>query len=154
MTDLNQIANLPDEIKIGEKTYKIKSPSIGVAAMIARKMKALLDLMGFDIEQYGQGITLEKLVTDILKGIYSLIISEQNERAIDLVCEILALLINNSPEEKIIKVEDMKWNLTLNDFMPFLIKLIRMADLSDFFLLLLKTAQAYDIEGILSNSQN
>jgi len=154
MSDFEVVANLPQEIKIGDKTYMIKAPSIGVTAIVARKMKALLDLMGFDIKKYGDDTKLEKLVTDILKGIYSLIVSEQNEQAVDLVCQILALLINNSPEEKTITVEEIKWNLTLNDFMPFLIKLIRMADLSDFFLLLLKMAQAYDIEGILSNSQS
>lgn len=152
-SDLGVMANLPEEIKIGEKTYKIKAPSLGATALVTRKMKGLLDLMEFNVDKYSNSTKLETLVNDILTGIYRLIVSEKNEEAIDIICEILSILINNSPTEKIITKDEIKWNLSINDFLPFLFKLIRMADLSDFFLLLLKTAQAHDVEGILSNSQ-
>lgn len=154
MSDFEAITNLPRELKIGDKTYVIKAPSLGVAHLVSQKMKKLLDLMDFDLKKYDDSTKLETIVTDILRGIYNLILSDDKSgEATQIVCEILALLINNSPEEKIIKAEDIKWNLALNDFMPFLIQVIRMADLTDFFLLILKTAQTYDLEGILSDSQ-
>ncbi|MGB4715098.1 MAG: hypothetical protein WBH38_06100, partial [Defluviitoga tunisiensis] len=93
------------------------------------------------------------MVTDILRGIYDVITSEKSEQAIDCATRIISLLINNSKEEKIITSEEIKWNMSIKDFTPLLIQVIRMADISDFFLMALKMAQAYDVEGILSDSQ-
>jgi len=153
MSDLSKITNMPEEIKIGEKTYKIKSPSLGVSALIAREMKKILNLMEFDLSKYTNKTTLETMVKDILFGIYNLVLSEKSEQAIEHICTILSLLINNSPEEKIITKDEIKWQLSIKDFVPLLIQVLKAADLTDFFLLILKTSQAYDMEGILSSSQ-
>ena len=153
MSDLSKIANMPEEIKIGEKTYKIKSPSLGVSALIAKEMKKILNLMEFDLSKYTNKTTLETMVKDILFGIYNLVLSEKSEQAIEYICTILSLLINNSPEEKIITKDEIKWQLSIKDFVPLLIQVLKAADLTDFFLLILKTSQAYDMEGILSSSQ-
>ena len=153
MSDLSKITNMPEEIKIGEKTYKIKSPSLGVSALIAREMKKILNLMEFDLSKYTNKTTLETMVKDILFGIYNLVLSEKSEQAIENICTILSLLINNSPEEKIITKDEIKWQLSIKDFVPLLIQVLKAADLTDFFLLILKTSQAYDMEGILSSSQ-
>ena len=153
MSDLSKIANMPEEIKIGEKTYKIKSPSLGVSALIAREMKKILNLMEFDLSKYTNKTTLETMVKDILFGIYNLVLSEKSEQTIEHICTILSLLINNSPEEKIITKDEIKWQLSIKDFVPLLIQVLKAADLTDFFLLILKTSQAYDMEGILSSSQ-
>jgi hypothetical protein len=152
MSDLNQIANLPRKIKIGEKEYEIKSPSLGVSALIAREMSEVLKLIDFDISKY-QASKLDDMVKGILFGIYNAITGDKSEQMIDRVCTILAYLINNSKEEKIITREEIKWGLSINDFLPLLIDVLKAADLSDFLLLLLKMAQAYDIEGIISGSQ-
>ena len=157
-SDLEAIANMPQKIKIGDKEYEIKSPCIGIASQLARKMREILELMNFDIAAYDrQKTTLETLVFDIVKGLYRLLMSEHMEEAIDIICEILALLINNKPlnaDNLVITPEEIKWNLSINELLPFLIRVIRMADLSDFFVLLLQTAQVYDIEGILSAFPN
>jgi|GEM_PF-2433123 len=153
MNELDLVANLPEEIKIGDKVFKIKAPSIGIAALVARKMKVLLDLIEFDIDKYDRQTTsLQQLVSDILRGIYRVIVSERIEQAVDVICQIIALLINNSPEEKIITSEEIKWNFGIDEFVPLLTKVLKMTDLSDFFLLTLRTAMAYDVEGILSGS--
>jgi hypothetical protein len=152
MSDLNQIANLPRKIKIGEKEYEIKSPSLGVSALIAREMSEVLKLIDFDISKY-QASKLDDMVKGILFGIYNAVVGEKSEQMIDRICNILSYLINNSKEEKIITREEIKWGLSINDFLPLLIDVLKAADLSDFLLLLLKMAQAYDIEGIISGSQ-
>ena len=152
MSDLNQIANLPRKIKIGEKEYEIKSPSLGVSALIAREMSEVLKLIDFDISKY-QASKLDDMVKGILFGIYNAVVGEKSEQMIDRICNILSYLINNSKEEKIITREEIKWGLSINDFLPLLIDVIKAADLSDFFLLLLKMGQAYDVEGIISGSQ-
>jgi hypothetical protein len=152
MSDLNQIANLPRKIKIGEKEYEIKSPSLGVSALIAREMSEVLKLIDFDISKY-QASKLDDMVKSILFGIYNAVVGEKSEQMIDRICNILSYLINNSKEEKIITREEIKWGLSINDFLPLLIDVLKAADLSDFLLLLLKMAQAYDIEGIISGSQ-
>lgn len=153
MNELDLVANLPKEIKVGDKVFAIKAPSIGVAGLITRKMQTILELIEFDIAKYDKtNTTLETLVSDILFGIYKAITTEKVEQVIDTICQILSLIINNSPEEKIISSEEIKWNMSITDFVPLLVRVLKMADLSDFFLLLLKTAQAYDVEGILSGS--
>lgn len=152
MTDLNQIANLPRKIKIGGKEYEIKSPSLGVSALIAREMSEVLKLIDFDISKY-QASKLDDMVKSILFGIYNAVVGEKSEQMIDRICNILSYLINNSKEEKIITREEIKWGLSINDFLPLLIDVLKAADLSDFLLLLLKMGQAYDIEGIISSSQ-
>lgn len=153
LKELDIIANLPQKVKIGSKEYEIKSPSLGVTALILRRIKTLLELMSFDISKYDkQTTTLEKLVSDIFMGIYNMLLSDKAEQATDIICEILALLINNSPEEKTITKETIKWEMSIEDFLPLLVKILRMSDLSNFLLLLLKMGQAYDIEQILSSS--
>jgi hypothetical protein len=152
-SELGAIANFPEKIKIGEKEYDVKSPSLGVSSLIAREMQELLKLIGFDILKYDDTTKLENMITDIMRGIYNIITTEKSEQAIDCVSRVISLLINNSKEEKIITVEKIKWNMSINDFIPLFVKVIRMADISDFFLVALKMAQAYDVEGILSNSQ-
>ena len=151
--ELGVIGNFPEKVKIGDKEYEIKSPSLGVSSLIAREMQELLGIIGFDVSKYDDKIKLETMVTDILRGIYNVITSEKSEQAIDCVTRIISLLINNSKEEKIITSEEIKWNMSIKDFTPLLIQVIRMADISDFFLMALKLAQAYDVEGILSDSQ-
>lgn len=152
-TELETIGNFPEKIKIGDKEYEIKSPSLGVSSLIAREMQKLLEIVGFDVSKYDDTTKLETMVTDILRGIYDVITSEKSEQAIDCATRIISLLINNSKEEKIITSEEIKWNMSIKDFTPLLIQVIRMADISDFFLLALKMAKAYDVEGILSDSQ-
>lgn len=153
MNELDLVANLPKEVKIGDKVFKIKAPSIGVAALTARKMKTVLELIDFDVTKYDKEKTsLEDLVRDILVGIYRVITSEKMEQMVDVICQIISLLINNSPEEKIITSEEIKWNFGMDEFVPMLVKVLKMADLSDFFLLMLRIAQAYDVEGIFSGS--
>lgn len=152
-TELETIGNFPEKIKVGDKEYEIKSPSLGVSSLIAREMQKLLEIVGFDVSKYDDTTKLETMVTDILRGIYDVITSEKSEQAIDCATRIISLLINNSKEEKIITSEEIKWNMSIKDFTPLLIQVIRMADISDFFLLALKMAQAYDVEGILSDSQ-
>lgn len=152
-TELETIGNFPEKIKIGDKEYEIKSPSLGVSSLIAREMQKLLEIVGFDVSKYDDTTKLETMVTDILRGIYDVITSEKSEQAIDCATRIISLLINNSKEEKIITSEEIKWNMSIKDFTPLLIQVIRMADISDFFLIALKMAQAYDVEGILSDSQ-
>ena len=152
ISDLGQIANMPRKIKTGDKEYEIKSPSLGVAALIAREMNEILKLIDFDITKY-QEAKLEDMVKGILFGIYNAVVGEKSEQMVDRICTILAYLINNSKEEKIITREEIKWGLSINDFLPLLIDVLKAADLSDFLLLLLKMAQAYDVEGILSASQ-
>lgn len=152
-TELETIGNFPEKIKIGEKEYDVKSPSLGVSSLIAREMQKLLELVGFDISKYDDETTLEMLVTDIMRGIYNVITSEKSEQAVDCITHIISLLINNSKEEKIITAEEIKWDMSINDFLPLFVKVIRMADISDFFLIMLKMAKAYDVEGILSDSQ-
>jgi len=151
--ELGVIGNFPEKVKIGDKEYEIKSPSLGVSSLIAREMQELLGIIGFDVSKYDDKTKLETMVTDILRGIYNVITSEKSEQAIDCVTRIISLLINNSKEEKIITSEEIKWNMSIKDFTPLLIQVIRMADISDFFLMVLKMAQAYDVEGILSDSQ-
>lgn len=151
--ELGVIGNFPEKVKIGDKEYEIKSPSLGVSSLIAREMQELLGIIGFDVSKYDDKTKLETMVTDILRGIYNVITSEKSEQAIDCVTRIISLLINNSKEEKIITSEEIKWNMSIKDFTPLLIQVIRMADISDFFLMVLKLAQAYDVEGILSDSQ-
>ena len=151
--ELGVIGNFPEKVKIGDKEYEIKSPSLGVSSLIAREMQELLGIIGFDVSKYDDKTKLETMVTDILRGIYNVITSEKSEQAIDCVTRIISLLINNSKEEKIITAEEIKWNMSIKDFTPLLIQVIRMADISDFFLMALKLAQAYDVEGILSDSQ-
>lgn len=151
--ELGVIGNFPEKVKIGDKEYEIKSPSLGVSSLIAREMQELLGIIGFDVSKYDDKTKLETMVTDILRGIYNVITSEKSEQAIDCVTRIISLLINNSKEEKIITSEEIKWNMSIKDFTPLLIQVIRMADISDFFLMALKMAQAYDVEGILSDSQ-
>jgi|LFRM01.1.fsa_nt_gb hypothetical protein len=151
--ELGVIGNFPEKVKIGDKEYEIKSPSLGVSSLIAREMQELLGIIGFDVSKYDDKTKLETMVTDILRGIYNVITSEKSEQAIDCVTRIISLLINNSKEEKIITSEEIKWNMSIKDFTPLLIQVIRMADISDFFLMALKLAQAYDVEGILSDSQ-
>ncbi|MGB4435050.1 MAG: hypothetical protein WBI45_06330 [Defluviitoga tunisiensis] len=152
-TELETIGNFPEKIKVGDKEYEIKSPSLGVSSLIAREMQKLLEIVGFDVSKYDDTTKLETMVTDILRGIYDVITSEKSEQAIDCATRIISLLINNSKEEKIITSEEIKWNMSIKDFTPLLIQVIRMADISDFFLMALKMAQAYDVEGILSDSQ-
>jgi len=149
--ELGVIGNFPEKVKIGDKEYEIKSPSLGVSSLIAREMQELLGIIGFDVSKYDDKTKLETMVTDILRGIYNVITSEKSEQAIDCVTRIISLLINNSKEEKIITAEEIKWNMSIKDFTPLLIQVIRMADISDFFLMALKMAQAYDVEGILSD---
>lgn len=151
--ELGVIGNFPEKVKIGDKEYEIKSPSLGVSSLIAREMQELLGIIGFDVSKYDDKTKLETMVTDILRGIYNVITSEKSEQAIDCVTRIISLLINNSKEEKIITSEEIKWNMSIKDFTPLLIQVIRMTDISDFFLMALKLAQAYDVEGILSDSQ-
>lgn len=151
--ELGVIGNFPEKVKIGDKEYEIKSPSLGVSSLIAREMQELLGIIGFDVSKCDDRTKLETMVTDILRGIYNVITSEKSEQAIDCVTRIISLLINNSKEEKIITSEEIKWNMSIKDFTPLLIQVIRMADISDFFLMALKLAQAYDVEGILSDSQ-
>lgn len=151
--ELGVIGNFPEKVKIGDKEYEIKSPSLGVSSLIAREMQELLGIIGFDVSKYDDKTKLETMVTDILRGIYNVITSEKSEQAIDCVTRIISLLINNSKEEKIITSEEIKWNMSIKDFTPLLIQVIRMADISDFFLMALKLVQAYDVEGILSDSQ-
>lgn len=152
-TELETIGNFLEKIKVGDKEYEIKSPSLGVSSLIAREMQKLLEIVGFDVSKYDDTTKLETMVTDILRGIYDVITSEKSEQAIDCATRIISLLINNSKEEKIITSEEIKWNMSIKDFTPLLIQVIRMADISDFFLMALKMAQAYDVEGILSDSQ-
>ena len=157
MSDLDAIANMPETVKIGDKEYQIKAPSLGVSALVARKMRELLDLMEFDIAKFDKEKTsFEDLYLSLIKGLYGLFSSEKAEKAVDIISEILALLINNRPphEEGVITKEEIKWNMSISDFIPLLVSVMKKAKISDFFLMLLKTAQVYDIEGVLSTSQD
>lgn len=149
LSELQQVANLPRRIKVGDKEFEIRSPSLGVSVLIAREMREILEILEIDPKRF---TSLEEAVRGVLKGIYDAFTSDKAEKVVDKICRILSLLINNCKEEKVITAEEIKWQLTISDFLPLLIDAIRAADISDFFLLLLKMAQAYDIEGILSIS--
>lgn len=155
MTELGVLGNIGEEIQIGDKLYKISSPTIGVAGLVSKKLKELLDLMQFDpTKQNPDEVTLDKLVRLLIQGVWNLVM-QQNEKTIEIITDILALLINNKPltaESLVITPEEIKWSLELKDFTPFLIRLFKMADVSDFLLILLRTAQSYDAEEILPRS--
>ncbi len=158
MTDLSAIANIPKNIKIGKRSYPIKSPSIGTCAEVAKKLKVIQNALGFKPESYNpKEVKIEDLVGDILKGIYTSIINQDNDLIFTTAAEIIALIINNAPpdSQKIkIKPETIKWEMELKDFTGLLVEVMRMSDLSNFFLLMLRMGQGLDVEGILSDSQS
>ena len=78
--ELGVIGNFPEKVKIGDKEYEIKSPSLGVSSLIAREMQELLGIIGFDVSKYDDKTKLETMVTDILRGIYNVITSEKSEK--------------------------------------------------------------------------
>lgn len=158
MTDLSVIANIPKNIKIGKKSYPIKSPSIGTCAEVSKKLKTIQDALGFDPSKYDpKTVKIEELVGDILKGIYTSIINQDNDTIFNTATEIIALIINNAPlDAQKVKItpEQIKWEMELKDFTGLLAEVMRMSDLSSFFLLMLRMGQGLDVEGILSASPN
>ena len=160
MSDLKAIANMPKEIKIGEKMYKVKSPCIGVASLVGDEMKVILDTLDFHPENYDKKTTqLTEMVGDIVKGIYTAVMNNHTV-IVESACKIIALLINNKPllkenEDKLeITADFVKWNADFPELIKLLVEVIKMGDLTDFLLLMTRAAQGLDIEGTLSSSPN
>lgn len=157
MSDLKAIGNMPKLLKIGEKTYKVKSPSIGVASLVGDEMKVILDVLDFHPENYDQKNTqLTDMVGDMVKGIYTAIMNNHTV-IVDSVCNIIALLINNKPlyeEDVEVTPEFVKWHADFPELIKLLVEVIKMGDLTDFLLLMTRAAQGIDVEGTLSSSPN
>jgi len=158
ISDLPKIANLPEEVKIGDKTFMLKSPSIGVTALIMREVKKLLDLAELDIEKLDKNTTtFTDLYREIFLGIYRLIRDGISDEALDSVCKIVALLINNKPlnsKELEVTVEDIKWQMSAEELVKILWKILELGGLNDFFqLMILRMINEMDVEGIFSDSQ-
>jgi len=158
ISDLPKIANLPEEVQIGDKTYMLRSPSIGVTALVMREVKKLLDLAELDIEKLDKNTTtFTDLYREIFLGIYRLIKDDVSEKALDSVCKIVALLINNKPldaKDLVVTPEDVKWQMSAEDLVKILWKILKLGGLNDFFhLMISRMINEMDVEGIFSASQ-
>lgn len=156
-SDLPKIANLPVEVRVGDKTFSLKSPAIGVTALIMREVKKLLDLAELDFEKLDkEKMTFIDLYREIFASIYRLINNAVSDEALDSVCKITALLINNKPldsKDLQVTIEDIKWGMSFEDLIKVLWKILELGGLNDFFhLMILRMIPEMDIEGIFLNS--
>jgi hypothetical protein len=155
-SELQAIGNIPAEIKIGSKKYPIKSPSIGVSSLVAQRLKVIFDELDFHPEKYDkESVTLQKIVGDLVQGIYTSIMNQKNDALFDAATEVIALIVNNKPldaKDAAITPDEVKWGLELSEFTGFLWKILEMSDLSNFLMLLLRVGQNLDLEGALSDT--
>jgi len=153
-SDLKAMANIPFEIEIKGKKYAVKNASIGAYALVAPKVKKIWKMSGFDPRSYGEKeISAEKLQKDMLTAIYKLFMSEATEEVFKLGSEIICIILNNKPlssETLDPSPEDIMWGMEIQEILKILFKLLEMSDLTAFFLLTARLAQANDIEGELN----
>jgi len=154
---IQTMANLKQVVKIGDKEYKIQSPSLGVASLLAHEFKDLLELAEFDFEKLDkEKTTAEELVTYVFKRLYNLIFSKKSDEAVTIIARVIALLINNKPltdDNLQITPEQIKWDMKITDFFPVLLEVIKLGDMTDFFMMILRLVQMHDVEGVLKTEK-
>jgi hypothetical protein len=148
-TEFEQINNSPFEVEINGKKYSTKNASLGAYKLISPKIKRLWELSGFDLSKYDKdSTTMQDIVGDMLSGIYRLLLSDDTPEAVNVACEIIAILINNKPlDAKDIKVtpEDIEFGLSMKELMRLLVKILDCSSLQEVFLMLTRIALANDM---------
>lgn len=155
MDEFKKMSNIPEKIKIGNKNYTINSPVIGVAQMVKERLDKIFKIIDFDWKKYlSEKVGTDIFIKNLLASIYRSL--ENSKETINLMEEIITLLINNKP--MIIKKKRFLWILkkiygvqitpyeidkkfTIKEFIPFLMKLLEMTDVTDFLLNALRLTQ-------------
>jgi hypothetical protein len=149
-TPVQVMANEGKKMKIGDREFLIKSPSLGVASLMSRELKELFVLAEFDFDKLDkEKTTAEELVQYVFKKIYDLLFSEKADQAVDIISRILALLINNRPldhKDCVITPDEIKWELEITELFPVMLEIIKLGDLTDFFMMILRLVQMHDVE--------
>lgn len=138
-TEQEHLANEPIQVEINGKTYYVSALSLGVQRIVFKKIKKLVDNLGFNLEEMQkENPDYNQLIQKILAKLWKFI---DEENFMEQTCEIIALIINNkNPKnltEKDLKPEDLEFGLTMKDLVFILQKIIQFSDVQDFLVKLL-----------------
>lgn len=150
---LDALINAGEEITLGGKKFIIKAPSIAVTRLINKKLFKIFNQLGLNAEVFEQK-ELKEIVNDMFMRVYKVLIGEDNSEIFEDVLDVVIMLLTNQPYDKAeIDREWLLWNVTVDELMVLLLKVFEAGKLPDFFLMLLKLLQAYNLGTLQKNSQ-
>lgn len=141
-SEIEQVLNIPKEIKIDGKTYYLKTPSIGVCILCTNKIQKIMQLLKYDFEAYKKAEEKwekfwEALLDELLNfntSVYSEIMQE--------ICDIITLLVNNKNPDEInntdITSDKIMWSLGIDEIVKLLSDVILSSDIRNFWIKLLE----------------
>lgn len=153
MKELEAISNVGKFIKIGDKEYRIQSPSLGVVQLVMQKMNNILEKLQLTKEDF-ENKDLSKLLEHIIQKIYYVLVGKEGaQEIVDELLDIIIMFLENKPIDKCtLNRETLKWEISLEELLPVIIELFKLTDVSDFLLLMLKLAQTLDLGLLRANS--
>jgi len=141
-SEIEHVLNIPKEIKIDNKIYYLKTPTIGVCILCTNKIQKIMSLLKYDFEKYPTAEEKwekfwEALLDELLNfntSVYSEIMQE--------ICDIITLIVNNKNPVEInstdITSDKIMWSLGIDEIVKLLSDVILSSDIRNFWIKLLE----------------